>query len=139
MATGLIDIIKRASLDAVNNTQMCDLRYGTVVNTSPLKVQVTNQFTIPSSLLIVPKHLTDYEVECTISQPSKSVSGETEISNRLESESNAISEHTHPFNVTMSAETFRTKIIMHNALKVGDMVALLRKQGGQSYFILDRI
>ena len=57
MATGLIDIIKRASLDAIENAQLCDLRYGTVTSVSPLKVQITNQFTIPASLLVVPKRL----------------------------------------------------------------------------------
>jgi hypothetical protein len=29
--------------------------------------------------------------------------------------------------------------LTNGALKIGDKVALLRKQGGQSYFILDRI
>lgn len=84
MSSGLIQLIKQVALDAVNNTQMCDLRYGTVVSVSPLKIRVTNQFTIPSSLLVVPERL-------------------------------------------------------KNTLKVNDKVALLRKQGGQSYFILDRI
>ena len=102
MSSGLIDIIKRASMDAMDNAQMCDLRYGTVVNTSPLKVQVTNVFTIPSSLLILPKHLTDYDVKMIINGEEQTVT-------------------------------------VFNALKIGDKVALLRKQGGQSYFILDRI
>lgn len=102
MSSGLIGIIKQASMDAIENAQMCDLRYGTVVSTSPLKVQVTNLFTIPKALLVVPKHLTDYDVKMDID-------GET-----------------------------RT-VTVRNALKTGDKIALLRKQGGQSYFILDRI
>ena len=102
MSTGLIEIIKRASMDAIDNIQMCDLRMGEVVSISPLKIQVTNQFTIPQSLLIVPKHLTDYDV-----------------------------------NVTLNGET--QTMTINNSLKIGDKVALLRKQGGQSYFILDRI
>lgn len=103
MATGLIDVIKRAAMDAINNAQMCDLRVGTVVSTAPLKVKVSNVFTVPNTLLIVPQHLTDYEV-------SVKLSGTEE-------------------------QTLEIK----NALKTGDRVALLRKQGGQSYFILDRI
>lgn len=102
MSTGLIEIIKRAAMDAVENTQMCDLRYGKVVSTSPLKIQITNQFTIPQSLLIVPKQLTNYTV-----------------------------------NITLDGET--KTMTINNALNIGDKVALLRKQGGQSYFILDRI
>lgn len=102
MTTGLLDIIKRAAMDAVDNAQMCDLRYGKVVSIKPLKVQVTNLFTIPEALLEVPQHLTNYTVTMTIDGENKAVT-------------------------------------VRNALKNGDKVALLRKQGGQSYFILDRI
>ena len=115
MATGLIDIVKRAALDAIHNEQMCDLRYGTVVSTNPLRVQITNLLTVPSSLLVVPEHLTDHKVSVTMNL-------ETETSE----------DHAHALSGTKT-------ITINNALKIGDKVALLRKQGGQSYFILDRI
>ena len=102
MASGLIDIMKRASMDAMDNKQMCDLRFGTVTSVTPLKVQITNQFTIPEKLLIVPRHLTNYKVEMLIDGVSRSVE-------------------------------------VKNALVSGDKVALIRKTGGQSYYILDRI
>lgn len=112
MSTGLIDIMKRSALDAMNNAQMTDLRFGEVVDTDPLKVQVTHQFTLPSSLLIVPEHLTDRDVKVTINWN----------------------------NDADSTEDIGTKTVtIHNSLRIGDKVALLRKQGGQSYFILDRI
>jgi hypothetical protein len=102
MASGLVGAVKQAALDAMENAQLCDLRYGKVVSTSPLKIQVTNQFIIPSSLLIVPEHLTNHKVSVTLDNETKTMT-------------------------------------IRGALKVGDKVALLRKQGGQSYFILDRI
>lgn len=104
MSTGLINIMKQASLDAMENAQMCDLRYGKVISASPLKVQITAQFVIPESLLVVPHHLTNYKVSCMLPD-----------------------------------EENKKTITIYNALSVGDKVALLRKQGGQSYFILDRI
>lgn len=124
MSTGLIDIMKRAALDATDNAQMCDLRYGKVVSTTPLKVQVTNLFTIPESLLVVPEHLTDHTVSVTINWNTGSKSGG--------SGENSFASHNHSISGTKS-------MTVHGALKVGDKVALLRKQGGQSYFILDRI
>lgn len=102
MSTGLLNIVKLACNDMMDNAQLCDLRYGKVVSTSPLKVQITNQLTIPSSLLVVPKQLTNRSVNITIDGESKTIT-------------------------------------INNALKTGDKVALLRKHGGQSYFILDRI
>lgn len=124
MSSGLIEIIKRASMDAMDNAQMCDLRYGTVVSTSPLRVKITGLLTLPESLLIVPQHLTDYSVGVTVNWTTESKSGGSGES--------SFSSHSHGISGDKS-------ITIHNALKTGDKVALLRKQGGQSYFILDRI
>ena len=124
MPTGLIDIMKRAALDATDNAQMCDLRYGTVISVNPLKVQVTNLFILPETLLVVPEHLTDHSVNVTIDWKTDNKSGGSEMA--------AFASHNH-------GVTGMKTMTVHGALKVGDKVALLRKQGGQSYFILDRI
>lgn len=147
MSTGLIELIKRASLEAMETNQMCDLRYGTVTSVSPLKVRITNQFTIPDSLLIVPKHLTDYKVSVSLDWTSGSagghshgysgstVAGGTDThSHGYSGTTDSVNGHSH----TMTSSGDKT-ITIHNALKVGDKVALIRKTGGQSYYILDRI
>ena len=129
MSTGLIEVIKRAALDANENAQLCDLRYGDVVSINPLKIQVTNLFTIPESLLVVPEHLTDYEMVISLkgeygwkTQDKSGGGGDA-----------AFESHNHE--IVQQEKT----VFVHAALKVGDKVALLRKQGGQSYFILDRL
>lgn len=119
MASGLIDVMKRASMEAMENAQMSDLRYGKVTSEKPLKVYVTNLFTIPESMLVVPEHLTDYEIEIT----TDGYGWVTE------------EEQSHKHDIKQK----KRKLKIHGALKVGDKVALLRKQGGQSYFILDRL
>ena len=124
MSSGLVEVMKRASMDAMDNAQMCDLRFGTVVSTSPLKVQITNQFTIPSSLLIVPQHLTNYSVAVGVNWNTGNASGG--------SGEDAFASHNHDVAGTKT-------MTIYNALRTGDKVALLRKTGGQSYFILDRI
>ena len=120
MSTGLVNLIKQIAVDAVDNSKIPDLRFGTVMSESPLKVRVTNQFIIPESMLIIPQHLTDYEVKVTIDLT-------------YEWETQDESEHNHDIMINQK------KMKIHNKLKTGDKVALLRKQGGQSYFILDRI
>lgn len=132
MSTGLVDIMKRASMDAVDNAQMCDLRFGTVVSTSPLKVQVTNLLTIPESALIVPQHLTDYTVSVTVNWSTEDHSYTHAHSIPDGNSGDNTYTHNHQVNGKKS-------MTIHNALKSGDKVAILRKQGGQSYFILDRI
>lgn len=154
MSTGLIDIMKRSAMDAMDNAKMCDLRYGKVVSTSPLKVQITNLLTIPESMLVVPQHLTDYDVYVSLNWTTESVpnhthqyGGSTESTGGGSGEY-AFSSHAHSYSGTTQGAGYhdhsliskKTKVMtIHNALKVGDKVALLRKQGGQSYFILDRI
>lgn len=102
MASGLIKIVKQAALDAIENQQMCDLRYGTVTSVDPLRVQISSQLTLPGSVLVIPEHLTNHDISVVIDDEEKTLT-------------------------------------IRNELKVNDKVALLRKQGGQSYFILDRI
>ena len=124
MTTGMIEIIKRAAKEVYENEQPTDLRFGTVVSEKPLKVQVTNLFTIPQSMLVVPKHLTDYEVEVTVDLVTEDKSGGSGDS--------AFAQHNHDIKG-------KKKLKVHNALKTGDKIALIRKQGGQSFYILDRI
>lgn len=126
MASGLLDIMKRAAIDANEAGQPSDLRFGTVTSVNPLKVTITNQMVIPESLLIVPEKLTDYTIDVTplnwVTENRSGGGGGYE----------SFSSHNHDI-------TGRKKMIIHNALKVGDKVALIRKQGGQAFYILDRI
>lgn len=129
MSTGIIEIMKRAAMEAMDNNQMCDLRCGRVVSTSPLKVQVTSQFTIPERLLVVPRHLTDYEATLSFNWNTELAGGHDHPEGV-----GSVSDHRH---VVQSEQT--KKITVHNALKVGDKIALIRATGGQTYYILDRI
>ena len=129
MATGLVDIMKRAAIDAVDTSKPCDLRYGTVISEKPLKVSITNQFIIPESILIVPEYLTDYEIEVTIS-PDYDWNTKTRSGGSGEP---AFESHDHDIYFN------RKKIKIHGALKVGDKVVLIRQAGGQHFFILDRL
>ena len=73
MSTGLIKIVKQAAMDAVENGQPCDWRTGVVTSVSPLKVQITPQFILPQSVLVVPKHLTKEEISITFGDETKKI------------------------------------------------------------------
>ena len=128
MSTGLVQTIKTAAMDALDNAQIADLRYGVVTSTNPLKVRVNSQFIIPEAMLVVPQHLTNYTVMVELDWKTGGVS-ETEGEVAEES---SVDEHTHD---VIGAQQLK----IYNSLNLGDRVALLRKQGGQSYFILDRL
>ena len=61
----LVSLIKEIALNAVNNECPSDFLYGTVLSINPLRIQINSKLTLESSFLIVPQHLTDYEVEMT--------------------------------------------------------------------------
>lgn len=132
MASGLIEIMKRAAMDANENSKPCDLRYGTVTAVSPLKIQITNQFILPESILIVPEHLTDYEREVTIDWATENYTHTHTIGTPHGAGSCSSDTHTH-------AVKGKKKMTVHGALKVGDKVAILRQSGGQFYYVLDRL
>jgi hypothetical protein len=73
MSTGIIKVIKQAALEAVENGQPTDLRYGVVTTTAPLRIQITPQFTLPSSALVVPKRLTDHTIEVVTDGVTKTI------------------------------------------------------------------
>ena len=130
MSTGLIEIIKVAAMEAVENSKPSDLRFGTVVSISPLKIQISSNLTLPESVLIVPKHLTDYSV--VTSMGGKHDMNISVVGNTLFiTDSNS--------NEDTPTEVDERTITIYNALAVGDKVALVRNQGGKTYYILDRI
>lgn len=141
MASGLIDIMKRAAIDANEASQPTDLRFGTVVSVKPMKIQITNQMVIPESLLILPVHLTDYTVPVTFNWTTETAGSHQHSYSGTDSEGdshsgNVDSAGSHVHQITSGASK---TITIHNALKVGDKVVLIRKQGGQAFYILDKI
>lgn len=116
-------------MDAIENSKPADLRLGTVATEKPLSVRITNQFVIPEKLLIVPQHLTEYELEITIKPEYNWITEDTQNKVKL----SEVEPHKHDI------KQDKKKIFIHNKLKVGDKVALLRRQGGQDYYILDRL
>lgn len=142
MSTGIIEIIKVAAMDAIENSKPCDLRFGTVSSISPLKVKISNDFIIPEQLLIVPEHLTDYSMLTNVGGDSSS--GGSSVTMTVEGETLVITTNaTEVVSETDTTEEVESvderTLTMYNGLEVGDSVVLLRNQGGSSYLILDRV
>lgn len=135
MSTGLIEVIKIAAMDAIENNKPCDLRFGTVSSISPLKVKVSNDFIIPEQLLIVPQHLTDHSILTNVGS-----GGDGSVTMVVEGETLVITTSNVETDTTEYVEVVDERTLtMYNGLEVGDNVVLLRNQGGSSYLILDRI
>lgn len=99
---------------------------GIVKSVGPLKIQIVNdeKLTIGPNITYIPRHLTDYSTEITVSWRTENASGG--------SGGAAYASHNH-------AITGRKAITVHNALKVGDRVHVLSFNHGKQYYVLDRV
>ncbi len=61
-----IDNLKQIALKAVEAGDPCDILPGTVLTASPPSVQIGQKTTVAGGQLLVPQHLTDYQVPMVI-------------------------------------------------------------------------
>lgn len=99
---------------------------GIVKSVGPLKIQIVNdeKLTIGPNITYIPRHLTDYSTEVTVSWRTENASGGSGDA--------AYASHSHSI-------IGRKAITVHNALKVGDRVHVLSFNHGKQYYVLDRV
>lgn len=141
----LLNMIKQASVEAVDAKKPCNILFGRVASTEPLQININQKLTLASDFLVLTKAVQDYEVDIEV---SCEVEEETFKEN-----------HTHTFSGTDSnGDSFsgttgngnlkgkhkhkvkgKKKIKVYNGLKTGEEVIVIRAQGGQKYVVLDRL
>ena len=122
MSSGnLVQLIKKIAMDAVRAAKMCDYVTGVVTSEDPLKVKITNSFEIGEEFLVVPQSMTGHEVEVTIKK---------EYGWKTKDRSGGAGDDIVLENV---------KIMIHNSLKAGDEVLMMRKSGGQEFVVIDKV
>lgn len=107
--------IKVAAMNAVEASHPCDFIFGKVTSVSPIKVSVDQKMILTSTQLVLTRNVTDYSVDVSVDWVT-----------------NDVNDHSHKIEGV-------NKIIIHNGLKIGDKVVLLRKKGGQKYLVLDKV
>jgi len=122
----LVQLVKKAALEAVNASGPMGLCFGTVTSASPLKIQVDQKKTLTEAQLILTNNVRDFAVEMTTLPDFHETEEESGGSGDA-----AFSSHKHKYQG-------RKKWKVHLALKAGEKVILLRCDGGQKYIVLDR-
>ena len=129
---GLVNVMKRAGVEANNANGPVQICYGKVTSVSPLKILVDQKMTLGTAQLVLTRNVTDYDLSFTIDWET----GE------------ALAVHNHTFGDETSGDADLThvhalkgkkKMTIHNSLVKGDEVVLLRQQGGQKYIVIDRM
>ena len=120
----MVQLVKKAAVEAMEQSKPVHLVFGEVVSVSPLKIQVSAKSIYTEKMLILTRNVTDFEVDMTVSHVTENRAGG--------SGDPAFASHNHDYKG-------KKKFKVHNALIVGDEVVLGRVQGGKRFVVLDRI
>lgn len=137
----LSDPIKRAALEAVEAGKPVNIVFGTVLSASPIQINVEQKMTLGAKQLILSRNVTDYTVMMTVDHATENDAFMKEkhthqcscaLSSGTTDDGNLNTVHKHEYKGTKA-------FLIHNALKAGETVILIRVQGGQKFLVLDRL
>jgi len=120
----MVELIKKAALDAVKESRPTSIVFGTVISIEPLKINVEQKLTLTSAQLILTHSVVDYDVDITVDHLTENRSGGSGEA--------AFASHNHGY-------VGKKTITIHNGLKNGDEVLMIQVQGGQKYIVLERM
>lgn len=126
----LVELIKRASIDAVSESKPTSIVFGKVISISPLKINVEQKLNLTKAQLILSRNVTDYKTKLSFDNPD--LKQEFTTWNMPESTESS------PSKIAFKKQ-LQHDITIYNALKIGEEVILLQVQGGQKYIVLDRV
>lgn len=136
-ANQFVKAVKKAAKDEWEACKPVDVFFGQVQGVNPLKISVEQKMLLGESQLVLTRNVTDYESRVTVDwltqealqQPhSHRISGPESDSLTAEA---ADLKHSH-------GVFGEKRIRVHNGLKIGDEVVLIRRQGGQKFIVVDR-
>lgn len=125
MKPDLVGIIKMAAQEAVEAGKPVKVAFGEVKTIKPLMIMVDQKLPLTEAFLVLTEAVKDHEHEITV------IDWQTQNASGGGGDS-AFAAHAHQI-------VGRKKIIIHNALQVGEKVLLLAMQGGQKYIVVDRV
>ncbi len=175
MSEQLLNLIKKAAKETIDESTPVNIMFGTVTSTSPLTINVEQKLNLTSEFLVLTKNVVDYTVDVSIewttetknlnanhnhtasSEITTNTTTNVNVSSSIspnegqsitnivtaESSSDSTGKTTvDTKNINLSHDhniTGKKSLTIHNALKNGDKVILIRQHGGQKYVVLDKI
>jgi len=115
-----------------------EIMEGTVIQTDPLKIQMTNdpKHFITDRITIVPWHLTDYTTKATLLKADGSLDSQTRQDGAHGGHMGGDGTH---INQLDTFNLYQGTLTVHNALKKGEKVHVLALNNGKLYYVLDRV
>ncbi|MCL0330619.1 DUF2577 domain-containing protein [Apilactobacillus xinyiensis] len=109
-------LIEQLNSKGGHESDYADVVFGKVVSKSPLKIQVSNTLILTEDFLTLSKNVTDHKEKIAITKDSDKM-----IINKPEDKDKDI------------------EIIVKQHLEEGDGVAMIRKNGGQEFYVFEKL
>ena len=120
----IANLIKNMAVNAVDATVPVTILTGKVISEAPLQIALDSKMIIPEERIKLTKNTSDWTAEISVDHITENRSGGGGYS--------LFERHNHEYKG-------RKKFLIHNALKVGDEVWLIRETGGQRFIAFDRV
>lgn len=124
--------IRALASGVFDSMEPCRFERGVVTSVEPLSIQLTQDFNLTEEFLTLTNAVKDYSVDVTVSWSTESEDQHKHTNGNDGKPTDSGDAHKHEIKG-------RKKIVIHNGLTVGEVVLLLREQGGQNYIVVDRL
>jgi len=139
-ANELVQLLKKAALEAIEASKPVHLCFGTVKGIDPLVIHVEQKTDLGEAQILLTRNVSNFSVSATIEWETEEKQAAHNHDVHLSGEGIAVSGTTEEADISHSHRiSGRKKITIHNGLAVGEAVLLARMQGGQQYIVLDRL
>ena len=125
----MVELIKKAALDAVKESKPTSIVFGTVISIEPLKINVEQKLTLSSAQLILTNNVLDHKTQISFDDPN--------VKNIVKNYSMDDVPGTN-YKLTYQ-EPVKNVITIYNGLKNGDEVLMIQMQGGQKFIVFDKV
>lgn len=123
----LHQVMKEIARKTFDSIIPCNVCFGEVTSTSPLKIKIDQKLELTSNFLILTNNVKDHTVEMTVNHSTDTTSLSVDVEGR-----NVNLSHSHSYSGKKS-------FTIHNGLKLNEKVILIRLQGGQKFVVVDRM
>lgn len=124
----LLKLMKKAGLEAMDNSVPTQVFVGTVTSVDPLEITIDQRLPIPAEFLLLTDNVRDYEVEISFDD-----------SGIVHDVNGYLPGTEHEISKLAFTSRIKNKITVYNSLKIGESVKLIREQGGQKFIVLNRV
>ncbi|WP_083524921.1 DUF2577 domain-containing protein [Thermotalea metallivorans] len=125
----MLKLLKKAGIQAVEQTAPVAIFLGIVKSVNPLVINVEQRLDIPAEFLFLTDQVRDYKTKVSFDNP--------DIKNIVKPYDMQDIPGTN-YKITFQDAAIN-EITIYNGLKVGEQVVLLRVQGGQKFIVLNRV